>query len=501
MPKSNPEIPQRPVVFIGCSTQSIPVAQTIAHFLEQSADSTVWNEGAIGPGSSIIDGLLNQVESADFALFIFADEFVARAGSAPKLPDNVLFECGFFMGRLGPKRTFVVRDARSQFEMPDDLRGTVWLEFDGEGDVTELPKALRSACIALRSAITSLGRVQRNVAAAVTKRRVPEVLERGSSRFLNVIVDGALYLADTSETFHQGLKQALVAGGILPTKYLYCTDDGCELWLEICRRPEYVFNTTSLTLLQRYANRIVTAIGAESKRYDIDLISLGSGNGAKDSLLLRGLTANVTPTQKVYYYPVDVNAQMIVQAVKGAMNGVSPDKVAVKAMVADFTNIHDLVPIYEDRPNPNVFSVLGNTLGNSDEQRILDSVQHAMKPGDFLLLEVNTSSQELEQFLNFELNMRHDFVPLQSMGVAFDRSRLHYREEQNLSVVGNGTVSTLSVYEEAVIGGETYRDIKLGVIHHYDAEKLLGYLRDHLRLRCILRFEERGVGIFLLVRD
>lgn len=333
----------------------------------------------------------------------------------------------------------------------------------------------------------------------VQPRRIDEALDRGSSRFLEVLVDGALYLADTTATFHEGLKKAIQSSNILPMKYLYCTDDGCEFWLELVRQPEYRFYTHSLDKLSACANDVVATIQRVSGESELDLISLGSGNGEKDNRLLRELCGSLRDGKHIYYYPIDINSQMLVQSVRGALNGVRRERLLIKAIVGDISRIQELSPVYEDRAAANIFSVLGNTIGNSDERTILRAINAAMLPGDFLLAEVSTQSDGIEDFLTDELNMKHDFVPLQSLGVPFEREKLTYERVTGLSVVPD-TVSTLARYSNARIGERPFPEVKLSVIHHYDPDQFSHYVVSELGVERVTDWRFVDGALFLFRR-
>ena len=57
---------------------------------------------------------------------------IKRADEAPTARDNVLFELGLFMGKLGRERTFVVTE--KSVRLPTDLAGIATVNFErGEG--------------------------------------------------------------------------------------------------------------------------------------------------------------------------------------------------------------------------------------------------------------------------------------------------------------------------------------------------------------------------------
>ena len=123
-----------PRMFIASSVQGIPLARAIEAGLKHERDVEVvpwFAQGVFGPSRSPIDSLLRQVDSCDFALFIFGpDDRIAVAETEMQAPrDNVIFELGLFMGRLGPDRTFIVCQNASQLKVPTDLLGVTPIEY------------------------------------------------------------------------------------------------------------------------------------------------------------------------------------------------------------------------------------------------------------------------------------------------------------------------------------------------------------------------------------
>jgi hypothetical protein len=94
----------------------------------------------------------------DFAvLVVTADDLATSRGASRAVPrDNVVFEAGLFMGRLGPERTFVLYDAAAQPKLPSDLAGITLATFTPRANGT-LREAIGEGTDDVRDQIKSLG--------------------------------------------------------------------------------------------------------------------------------------------------------------------------------------------------------------------------------------------------------------------------------------------------------------------------------------------------------
>src|SRR4051794_28168075 len=101
---------QRASMFVGSSTEGLPFANAVRAAMEADAEITVWNEDFFGLGQTFIEALVTQLPRFDFALLVLTpdDLVVSRDVESLGPRDNVLFELGLFMGRLGRSRTFVL---------------------------------------------------------------------------------------------------------------------------------------------------------------------------------------------------------------------------------------------------------------------------------------------------------------------------------------------------------------------------------------------------------
>jgi Predicted nucleotide-binding protein containing TIR-like domain len=144
-----------PTVFIGSSSEALDVAKAIGDALECCAEPTVWDEDVFEFGRGYLEELMCELEKHDFAVLVLSpDDKIETRGTTGVAPrDNVLFECGLFMGRLGRGRAFIVCDRKTKTKIPSDMAGVSLLTYDGER-MNEAPaSAVRGACMRINRAI------------------------------------------------------------------------------------------------------------------------------------------------------------------------------------------------------------------------------------------------------------------------------------------------------------------------------------------------------------
>lgn len=144
----------KPKVFIGSSEKSLRIAQVLAVGLEGSKDveTTVWNEGVFSLNRSVLEDLLAKLDQFDFAVLVLApdDRTTSKGKVSPSTRDNVLFECGLFMGRFGRDRVFMVHDDSIPLKILSDLAGITLAPYNGER-VKSAPEAGMREAIGLIS--------------------------------------------------------------------------------------------------------------------------------------------------------------------------------------------------------------------------------------------------------------------------------------------------------------------------------------------------------------
>ena len=115
----------KPTLFVGSSSEGLDVARAVRALLAEDAEVTLWNEGFFIITDTFIESLVNALPRFDFAALVLTpdDLTTSRQTSTFSPRDNVLFELGLFMGRLGRSRTFVIRPRGERIKIPSDLAG------------------------------------------------------------------------------------------------------------------------------------------------------------------------------------------------------------------------------------------------------------------------------------------------------------------------------------------------------------------------------------------
>jgi predicted nucleotide-binding protein len=128
--------------FIGSSSENLNVANAIKHALESDIDCTVWTESFFKLSQSTIETLSSGVDKFDVGIFVFGqDDTLSSRGVDFAVPrDNVIFEHGLFCGRLGAKRTFVLRPYSRALKWLSDLEGFTPAQYDDDLARTNLPR-------------------------------------------------------------------------------------------------------------------------------------------------------------------------------------------------------------------------------------------------------------------------------------------------------------------------------------------------------------------------
>lgn len=149
----------RPVVFIGSSTESLPVARAIrSNFDHDDFVVNLWTDRVFGPSRFPITELEKQVQEADFAVLVLGTDDLVKSRNeefdAPR--DNVILELGLSIGALSHERTFMVVPRGCNIKIPSDLFGLTPLDYRLENSDNFI-SLVGPACDQLRDIIHKIG--------------------------------------------------------------------------------------------------------------------------------------------------------------------------------------------------------------------------------------------------------------------------------------------------------------------------------------------------------
>lgn len=146
----------KPKVFIGSSREGVNIADAVHANLTYDAECTVWKDGVFQLSQNTLADLVRVLRDSDFGVFIFSpdDASLMRGKESTVVRDNVLFELGLFIGRLGPERCFfLIPDSASDLRLPSDLAGVTPGRYEGSRSDGNWMAALNPACMQIKMQI------------------------------------------------------------------------------------------------------------------------------------------------------------------------------------------------------------------------------------------------------------------------------------------------------------------------------------------------------------
>lgn len=153
----------KPRIFIGSSTESVEIAYSIQENLEQVTEVTVWTQGIFELSKYSLDTLVDKLDECDFGVFVFApdDVSIVRGDEKSSVRDNIIFELGLFIGKLGKERNFLVmpRGFEESLHFPTDLLGLTPALYEPGRQDGNLCAALGPACSKISRVCSKLGSI------------------------------------------------------------------------------------------------------------------------------------------------------------------------------------------------------------------------------------------------------------------------------------------------------------------------------------------------------
>lgn len=126
------------LVFVASSSEQLDTAVELAAGLSDGSTLLAypWTEKTFTFSDTYIESLENELDRADFGVVVMtaSDSGVVRRKKVNLPRDNVVFELGLFMGRLGRKRCFFLVDEDSDTTIASDLTGVKPAGFSRRAD-------------------------------------------------------------------------------------------------------------------------------------------------------------------------------------------------------------------------------------------------------------------------------------------------------------------------------------------------------------------------------
>src|SRR5579863_6466936 len=205
----------------------------------------------------------------------------------------------------------------------------------------------------------------------------------------------------------------------LPEKFFYWFPRSVRAWLDLSQNSVTAGLRQCWETLSEEVPKKISDHGAT-----VSVISFGSGDGAKDRLLLKSLDR---AGRSVKYFPVDAS-QMLLEL---ACSGAEDDEIETMGIKADISSPMHLVLASDAAESPKVLLMAGNTLGGFDP---LDQVRHlaeCMHSEDRLIIDGEIFHEAVLTRGEEPAIRRFALAPLATVGVAEDDGELRFEHKRD----------------------------------------------------------------------
>ncbi|HZG14102.1 MAG TPA: nucleotide-binding protein [Candidatus Bathyarchaeia archaeon] len=218
-----------PRVFIGSSVEGRAYARALQQELKYDAEVTIWNQGVFKLNQTALQSLLAQLDHTDFAVFIFTpdDQLTYRGQDLLIARDNVIFELGLSLGKLGPNRAFFLKPMDFQeLHIPTDLLGITAGEFQKRTDGN-----LQAAVGAFATELMEIMRREGRFAKHINDIMMKNSRLTAQSNFLYALIKNAKHLdVKFNRIVESFLMSCQLPPGFIPSAATcYTSIDGEEL--------------------------------------------------------------------------------------------------------------------------------------------------------------------------------------------------------------------------------------------------------------------------------
>ena len=262
-------------------------------------------------------------------------------------------------------------------------------------------------------------------------------------------------------------------------KFFYWFPLSVRAWLALCSDGAYRNYERSRSLIAQSSDDLARYIPPGP----VEVLSLGSGQGDKDLLLMNALWGHGV---RVSYVPVDTSQALLELACQGAL----AVGLATLGIKADVTRAGHLAALAADPETPpRLVLLLGNTLGAFDPIAAARDLRALLRPQDLLIVdgEIYAAQQTLAGYDN-PLNRRFAWAPLHAVGITEADGELVFEDRTDDRLPGLHPLAkhfraTRDVAAHLGGGGEslTLRSgerLEMNHSYKYDASTFLRILAD-----------------------
>lgn len=117
-------------IFIGSSVEGLAIASAIKEKFSIDFDCFLWCDDIFKFNENYLETLMKEASLFDFGFLVFTkDDWIKSRDNEQAAPrDNVIFEYGLFLGRLGRERAYIIHD--KNVKLPSDLLGISLASFE-----------------------------------------------------------------------------------------------------------------------------------------------------------------------------------------------------------------------------------------------------------------------------------------------------------------------------------------------------------------------------------
>lgn len=215
--------------------------------------------------------------------------------------------------------------------------------------------------------------------------------------------------AELETSLYRHLKQRQ-----LPDCFLYIGESGAKNWTSLEQSEDFPVASRLTELLRGDADTI-----AETVPESGDLVSVGTGNGRKERLLLEAML----PDWNGRYVAIDVSSGLVDEALE-TVDDLEVDATGCVAFCGDLPQLR------EHWDSSFLLCLLGNNFCNYHPGELLDELRSELGPGDLLLFDAHLQPrdaaeedqwrQRIQEAYGSEQNARFNLWPLIEHGAATD---------------------------------------------------------------------------------